>query len=277
MTAKETLRCSYWFNFLYIFVIQGIGSGVVGGGIEFAIAYGMYWNSEFPVMLWAFPNTLSGDCALSLFIQVGVTWALMEIFIGLDCFKSRSPVIPFSLPLPDKQKHRIVWYYFEIEHGISKEGENDVKAYLKRQFIRYPDRSLPYNIIYWLFWKFVVSMTAAIGFWTVVWPVTMGILAGIGRKVGSHDYMFHGWEPQVTKLIYAFVLGFLTSPSAIIVILIRDKWYMDYSAQRNSKSLYDEKIDMGNSEEQLPSNEQGSDSGPSSNSRKSHHMHLPPV
>lgn len=243
MGENDSRRRSYWFNFVYIFIIQGLGSGIVAGGIEFAIAYGMYWKQPFPVTLWAFPNTLSGDCALSLFIQVGVNWLLMEIFIGYDCFRSRSPLLPRKLLLPDQKSHRLVWYYFEIEHGVSKDGQRTIANYLRRQFLRDPGLSKLHNIVNWIFWKFIVSMTAAIALWAVVWPVTMGILAGIGTRVGSHDYQFHGWTPQITKLIFAFVLGLLSSPAAIIVILIRDEWFTEYSQQCGGKTDTNEKFE----------------------------------
>lgn len=277
--AEGGKRGSYWNNIYYIFILQGLGSAIVSGGIEFAIAYGMYWKQRRPITLWAFPHTLSGDCALSLFIQVGITWFMEETFIGWDCFKNKTPLVPFELPLPDKVKHKYIWKYLEIEYGIPRDEDmkkNTRRNYMRKQWIQYPNRSIFFNLFQWSLRKFIRAMIAAALIWAIEWPVTMGIMAGIGTRVGSHDYKYHGWTPQIMKMIYAFVLGIISTPAAIIVIMIRDKWYLDYMKQLETNTSPNEKNlerQLCDEDSTISTNE--NNSVPSSSSRKSHNMNLP--
>ncbi|QLL30350.1 hypothetical protein HG536_0A01670 [Torulaspora globosa] len=233
-------RSSLLFNFCYIFLAHGVVSGIISGGIEFAIAYGMYYHSSKPVYLWGFPNTLSGDCALTVFIQVGVTWVCEELIVGWDCFQSKTPLLPFEIELPDEASHGLFWRLFEVKHGIAKD-ELSLRSYVRKQFIRYPSRSRCFNLFSWLLHKFVISMIAAAMIWFWVWPVTMGVMAGVGTRVGSHEYKFHGWAPQIMKLIFGFVIGLMCTPLAIIVILLRDKWFLEYKKSAQTGSQEDEK------------------------------------
>ncbi|OWB60050.1 hypothetical protein B5S29_g917 [[Candida] boidinii] len=70
--------------FLSYILVHGIGSFIISGGAEFGIAYSMYAKSPFKVTLWGFPNTFSGDCALTIFIQTCATWLIEEILVGWD-------------------------------------------------------------------------------------------------------------------------------------------------------------------------------------------------
>lgn len=220
-------RSSPLFIFYYLFLVHGVISGIISGGVEFAIAYGMYYHSSRPVTLWRFPHTLSGDCALTVFIQVGVTWVCDELIVGWGCYRNETPLLPLEIELPDEANHELFYRLFEVRHGIPRD-EPSLRNYLRGQFIRYPSRSRCFNLFAWLLSKFVISMIVAAMIWFWVWPVTMGVLAGVGTPVGGHEYEFHGWAPQITKLIFGFVIGLMCSPLGIIVILLRDKWFIEY-------------------------------------------------
>lgn len=229
-------------------------SGIIAGGVEFAIAYGMYYKNSQPVLLWGFPNTLSGDCALSLFIQVGVTWACEEVLVGWDCYLGNTPILPFEIKLPEEPGHRLFWRLFEVKHGVARE-DRSLRSYIRRQFVRYPARSKFFNFSAWLVSKFIISMITAAMIWFWVWPVTMGIMAGIGTKVGSHEYKFHGWAPQVMKLVYGFVIGLICSPLAIVVILQRDNWYLTYKERESENSNAKSNIAKPTSEDDISTGE----------------------
>ncbi|CAI4039354.1 hypothetical protein SMKI_08G0170 [Saccharomyces mikatae IFO 1815] len=260
--TQAGVRNSFWFIIFYLFVIQALGSAIISGGIEFAIAYAMYHSRVDLITLWAFPHTISGDCALSLFIQVGLTWASEEILVGFDDYKR--PVFRLNkwitkpLPLgndsneeilPPRKRfivdyfeskdnvilkqntlymnHNWLFAYLEINRGIIPKGnEATLKDFLMSQFIHDDSRSKLVNFIEWFVQKFIRSMILAIVMFIVIWPVTMGILAGIGHKIGSHDYYFNDYPlPQVMKLIYAVVIALISTPVTIIVIVLRNQFY----------------------------------------------------
>lgn len=233
-------RSSFFFILLYIFLAHAVVSGIISGGVEFAIAYGMYRHNPQPVKLWGFPNTLSGDCALTVFIQVGVTWVCEELVVGWDCYLGNTPILPIEVELPDESTHRPFWTLFEVKHGISRD-DRSFCSYLRKQFLRYPNRSRLFNAFTWFLSKLVISMITAAMIWFWVWPVTMGIMAGVGTRIGSHDYEFHGWAPQVMKLVYGFVVGLMCSPIAIIVVLLRDVWYLEYRKRAQLEPQENEK------------------------------------
>ncbi|CAI4472248.1 CIH_HP2_G0022100.mRNA.1.CDS.1 [Saccharomyces cerevisiae] len=274
-------RNSIRFIIFYLFVIQALGSAIISGGIEFAIAYAMYHSRVDLITLWAFPHTISGDCALSLFIQVGLTWASEEILVGFDDYKrpvfrlnkwitKPSPLKTESneeIPPPKKRfivdyfeskdnvvakqntlyhKHNWLFGYLEVNRGIIPKGkEATLKGFLTSQFIHDSTQSKFMNFIEWFVQKFIRSMILAIAMFIVIWPVTMGILAGIGHKVGSHDYYFNDYPlPQVMKLIYAVVIAFVCTPVAIIVIVLRNQFHEElyYEGLANGTLQEDQEV-----------------------------------
>lgn len=246
MAKKDSKRRSVWYNVYYL-VEQGLISGIVSGGSQFGIAYAMYSHEKHDITLWAFPHTLSGDCALSLFIQVGVTWYMEELTIGWDALNGDTPILPFVRSLPSRSKRKIVWWYFEIDRGIVPDEvepqNNKFKGYMKRQLTRYPHRNWFVNLFEWAIRKTIRAVILGAIIWAVEWPVTMGIMAGIGTRKGSYDYKYHGWTSEVMKLIYGFVLGIICTPAAIVVVMLRDQWYRLYIEQASNGD--DESEPMG--------------------------------
>lgn len=228
---NEQKRLSKWY-LLYYLLENGIISAIVAGGSEFGIAYGMYYHHKDALTLWAFPHTLSGDCALSLFIQVGLTWYAEELTIGWDALSGKTPIIPFAFAKKRLPENKFIRWYFEIDRGITFDEDepekNTFKGYLRRQFVRYPLKNWFFNICEWAIRKAIRALIVGAIIWAVEWPVTMGIMAGTGTKVGSHEYVVHGYYPEVMKLIYGAVLGLISTPVAILVVLLRDQWYRLY-------------------------------------------------
>ncbi|AQZ16567.1 YHL026C [Zygosaccharomyces parabailii] len=231
MTKKDSTRRSIWYNAYYL-LEQALISGIISGGSQFGIAYAMYFHPKHDITLWAFPHTMSGDCALSLFIQVGVTWYMEELTIGWDALNGDTPILPFPVSLPSRIKHKIIWWYFEIDRGIVPDEvepqNNSFKGYMRRQFIRYPNKNWFFNLCEWAIRKTIRGVILGALMWVWEWPITMGIMAGIGTPKGAYDYKFYGYFPEVMKLIYGFVLGFASTPAAILAVMLRDQWYRLY-------------------------------------------------
>lgn len=221
------------FMIVYLFLIEGMYSSCVSAGIEFAIAYGMYSTRKGHITLWAFPHTLSGDCALSLFIQVVITWYLEEFTVGFDDYKNRTCLLPFDKWFYEKyvKGNRFWYWYLEIDFGMLRHNKSASEKltygkYLKRQVINYPDRKFSFNFLEWAIRKLIRSILLAIPIFLVVWPVTMGIMAGTGTKIGSYDYYFNRYPyPQLMKFVFSFVVAFISTPLTIISIILRNNYY----------------------------------------------------
>ncbi|EDO15957.1 hypothetical protein Kpol_1044p16 [Vanderwaltozyma polyspora DSM 70294] len=235
------------FTLFYLFFIQGFISGIVGGGVEFGIAYGMYHNSKNLVKLWSFPNTLSGDCALTFFVQIGVTWVLGELMVGWDCYNNKACKLPDWLvkEKPDRHIATFKYLFFEPNRGLLKDdpnydeedygNPNSFLTYLKRNFFTYyPNKKFFPNLVAWAINKIARGLIFSVPIFCIVWPVTMGILAGIGHKIGKDDYYFnHKWTPQTAKLIFGFVVGIISAPVVAMVVILRNEWYRQDLLENN--------------------------------------------
>ncbi|CCF59924.1 hypothetical protein KAFR_0I01430 [Kazachstania africana CBS 2517] len=231
------------YAFLYLFVFEAGGSAIVAGGLEFLIAWGMYRFVHHKVTLWAFPHTLSGDCALSLFIQVCITWCCEEILINWDYYNNRTcTVMNLDLWLFHKLQSakgkistRFLNWYLEIPYGIikydnvqNKNNSNKLSflPFTRRIVVNYPNEGLLYNIVIWLLKKIVRGLLWSCVIFCIIWPVTMGIMAGIGTSVGAYDFKFdHYPTPQIMKLLYAVAVAYASTPFTIIVIILRNNTY----------------------------------------------------
>ncbi|KAL3231728.1 Uncharacterized protein RNJ44_00263 [Nakaseomyces bracarensis] len=277
-------RSGFLYTFIYIFVVQSLPSAIIAGGVEFAIAYGMYQGVSDKITLWRFPHTLSGDCALTVFIQVCVTLVSEELIIGYEDYQGKAG----KIPCPWVPQNKWIRLYFDVDRGMRRmyaeyldyQEENDVmdeekkhlenpdnsgiteesdeigankemeedeedkrssdpmnsaksgfqpmttKEYLHKLIVHYDNHGLFWNFVEWLIQKVARGLIMAAVIWFFMWPVCMGILAGIGHKTGSHEYYFNHYPlPQVMKLIYAVAIAFASTPLSIIAIMLRNDWY----------------------------------------------------
>lgn len=242
------------FLVLYVLGMHGIGSFIISGGLEFAIAYGMYTHSEYAVTLWAFPNTVSGDCALTVFIQCVVTWFLEELLIGFDIFNDAIP----TFDIIQRPHNRLVRNYLEILEPGEKPWDQKLLGFIPGtpqinyrhtaiEFRQDPGYEHPKTkhkwsrgcaiIFFWLLNKAARALLLGCVLWAIIWPITMGILAGIGHhRPGTIEYTLnHFPEPQIVKLLYGGILGLFCTPIMASVILMRT-YYNNQVAQSASES-----------------------------------------
>ncbi|CCE65351.1 hypothetical protein TPHA_0K02210 [Tetrapisispora phaffii CBS 4417] len=242
---------NHLFTFYYVVLLQGVISGIISGGVEFAIAYGMYQKSKNLVTLWAFPNTFSGDCALTLFIQVGVTWVTQELIVGWDCYRTNNEII--KLPdflLAEKPRNWFAFLYFEVNRGLiykDYEEKPTLKMYLRKNFAPYiKSRGNFVNFCAWIVNRAIRGLIFGVALFLIVWPVTMGIMAGIGHRIYGHDYYFNNYPtPQIAKLIYGFVIGLITSPVCSMVVILRNYFYIDNIENSSNFKGYIATVNLG--------------------------------
>lgn len=290
-------RTGFLYTFVYLFIIQAVPGAIISGGIEFAIAYGMYQGVAEKITLWRFPHTLSGDCALTVFVQVCVTVVLEELLVGYEDYMGHCG----KVPCPWVPKNKWVRLYFEVDRGIrrvypeyldSKEAreletpdasgtasgttgsvlgaekeieDNDskvagptaagfqhpmtTKEYLRKLVIHYDNNGVFWNIVEWLIQKIARGLIMGAVIWFFMWPVCMGILAGIGHRFKGYDFYFNHYPlPQVMKLIYAVAIAFACTPMAIMVVMLRNDWY-EVQYQELVDSKHQESISQSSHEE----------------------------
>ena len=199
----------HWTNhqIFYVFIMNGIGAFAISGGLEFAIAYGMYGNQDLarnPIRLWRLPNTLSGDAAVTIFIQSVITWLITMIMANGDLRNGKVQPIGF---VPEPKNKFLRWYFFlDAEQPIGRKNFKQWITFILGQIGR--------------------ALIFAIPLFFLVWPATVGILTSstIGSHRGNDYYYNRRWTPQVYKLILGGIIGLLQTPFFAMAWLLTVGW-----------------------------------------------------
>lgn len=238
------------FFIIYTFIIHGLGSAIITGGLEFAIAYVMYkapLTEGDQVKMWGFPYTLAGDLVISNFVQIIVTWFIEEVIINWDWFQQRTCHIPFGHDLYSYGKRGgfnkwWIWW-FEIEEctilprgqintgdGINlNKGLGLFPQFLKILIFRDKETN-GYNWksgFKWVINKTLRSVLIGINSFLIIWPATLGIMTTQRMEHIDNDFIFNEFPfPQVLKLIFGIVVSFITTPLCVITIILRNDNYL---------------------------------------------------
>ncbi|EEB07525.1 fungal protein [Schizosaccharomyces japonicus yFS275] len=216
---KKRYKHLYHFKFsipriLYL-LIQAVGSFIISGGVEFAIAYGMYHNADQPVRLWRLPNTLSGDAAVTLFVQTIITYWIEIILVRADLHSG----IVKPIRVRWWPKSRLMLFILDYR----------TPYYFTNWFCR---------IIEWLVVNAVRALFWSVPLFFLFWPATMGILCAPGEHRGNEYYYNHFPMPQLFKLIYGGTLGFVMTPwfAFLHMYMFYHKHALDAIAKRDEKA-----------------------------------------
>ncbi|WBW74693.1 DUF2456 family conserved fungal protein [Schizosaccharomyces osmophilus] len=173
---------------LYL-LMCAVGSFIISGGLEFAIAYGMYKNTIDRVRLWRLPDTLSGDLAVTNFVQAVLTYWIESALVQADL---RSGLVK---PL-----------YF---------GRFPRNTFMREIMRAKPKYNFHFILFRWIEWLAFTALRAlfwSIPLWFLLWPAAIGILCAPGQHSGN-DYFYNNYPaPQVIKLIFGGILGFIFTP-----------------------------------------------------------------
>lgn len=185
----------------------------------------MYLSPDDRITLLRLPNTLAGDAALTIVIQVIVTWLIEWLAVTSDLRSGKvaplawrcGPKARWILGLPRTGEDG------GETRGSSREGERDSSdnrhSTSNRKANAAPTRSPrmpllahPLRIIAVLVPSFIL-----------IWPPSIGILIALGTAMGDGDYLYPSrWTPQIFKLVFGAVLGLLTTPVMALFWVVRE-------------------------------------------------------
>lgn len=183
----------------------------------------MYLSPDDRITLLRLPNTLAGDAALTIVIQVIVTWLIEWLAVTSDLRAGK--VAPVSFPCGPKTR----WILGlprsssgDDERASSREGDDSNRestsaSHRKRpqtptKSPRMPLLHHPLRIIAVLVPSFIL-----------VWPPSIGILIALGTALGDGDYVYPTrWTPEIFKLVFGAVLGLLTTPVMALFWVVRE-------------------------------------------------------
>ncbi|KAI1125568.1 hypothetical protein F5Y10DRAFT_227652 [Nemania abortiva] len=197
-------------QFIYIVILHGIGSALISGGINFAIAYALYHDkgtNDSPIRLFQFPNTLAGDTAVTIFVQFLITWMVECHFVNWDLRKGVIQPIGF---IREPRRKFIRWFMFLDRHVEAHEASSlkHWLAFLLSQVIR--------------------SLVVVAATFVVIWGACVGFLTLVGKHHGEDwDWYYTPlWTPELFKLIQGAALGLFFTPPMAMLWLVRCGWDM---------------------------------------------------
>ncbi|KAH9890302.1 hypothetical protein F4778DRAFT_380086 [Xylariomycetidae sp. FL2044] len=202
----------------YIFILDGIGAAILSGGINFGIAYAMYHQQDDlkkPVRLFRFPNTLAGDAALTVFIQILITWLIELNLVNMDLKKGGVQPIGF---IREPRNRFMRWFMFLDRQKQTHEVRGFLHwiSFLRSQVVR--------------------ALLVAVACFPLMWGPSVGFLVLVGQKREDDWYYPSLWAPQVFKLVQGAVLGLLTTPPIVMFWLTRCGWALKQNEQSSGES-----------------------------------------
>ncbi|KAL7424024.1 hypothetical protein Q5752_001609 [Cryptotrichosporon argae] len=209
-----------WF---YLAVLQGVGAGIIDGGANFSIAYAMY-GKQSVVKMWVFKdNTIAGDLGVTPIIQCLASMLITSTLVHTDLHHHAIQPLPFVYPhvehLPDPRT-------------LSR-SRSSVASDMEKGEAQVPRRGIAYY--YWMLVRFIFEgteknmMLARVGvanwfgrlLWTAAQGAAIGVIFGfpiwclaiviLGPIYGNTN-MGGKWAPQVIKLVYGAIVGWVTNP-----------------------------------------------------------------
>ncbi|KAK0388872.1 hypothetical protein NLU13_5115 [Sarocladium strictum] len=192
----------------YVFILDGVGGMVLSAGVNFALAYVMYTAQaapRAPVKLFALPNTLAGDAAVTIIVQCILTWF---VELGLVRFDLRNRSVQPIGFIPRPKKPWLRWLFFLPAH----DGEQTLRPRTMQLKAVLPEALRGFVL-------------AFLGF-VVLWPIGVGALTALGTKQeGSLDYTYDDkYVPQGFKAVLGGLLGLFTTPLMALFWLVRAGW-----------------------------------------------------
>jgi hypothetical protein len=160
-------------------------------------------TTRHPIRLFQLPNTLAGDCAVTIIVQSLITWFIEYFLVNRDIRVGGVQPIGF-LPQPTEPFVRRV-FFLDQHTSDATPG---------------PPKHWPAWIIEQAFRAFA---TAVVGF-LIFWGPCVGILMAFGTKSGG-DWLYEKtWVPQVFKLILGGLLSLVQTPVYACFWLAREGW-----------------------------------------------------
>ncbi|GAA5960344.1 hypothetical protein JCM8115_001149 [Rhodotorula mucilaginosa] len=242
-----------WKQKLYVMGPQMIGAACIDGAANFGVACAMYRTIKptDTITMWDIRhNTIAGDCAVTVFIQVRegsphgiLTFVISSGMVHVDMRTGKIAAFPY--PWPDTQfavvagpdpdpstqswRQRL-WWTFHQRHGLGRGLHFFSGSHVNDVFdlrLGWKERAVR---LFWSVWK--GSVLSALYF-LVLWPITIAIIAPIwGGK-----NMAHTWVSEAIKLVFGFVLGFLQTPVCAMIALGSEDSVRDHRREVHDRNV----------------------------------------
>ncbi|TIA91945.1 hypothetical protein E3P99_00852 [Wallemia hederae] len=188
---------------LLLIGIQTILPSLFTGGINFVIAWGMY-KDQPQISWWYFPCPLSGDLAVTIFIQGTLTYFFTTITLTLDYYAQRRvPWHAFNIPRGWVDKFPLpaitLLPHLPIPPGTRRSDKLSSITLIKR-FITSPLAILS---------TILSGLLNSVFVFLIIFPISIAIMAPL---IGGRDNLINTWWPEGLKGVFGFVLNMFQAP-----------------------------------------------------------------
>ncbi|BGP09996.1 hypothetical protein JCM10049v2_005879 [Rhodotorula toruloides] len=198
-------------------------------------------------------NTIAGDCAVTVFIQL-ITAKLPIVQQGILTFVIASGMVhvdmrhggiaAFPYPWPDTQfavvegadpdaatsRRSYLWRTFHQRHGLGR-GLHFFSGSHVNDIFNFSLTPQQFAVrLFWSVWK--GSVLSALYF-LVLWPITIAIIAPIWGGCN----MAHTWAPEAIKLVFGFLLGLLQNPICAMIALGSEDSVRDHRREVHDRNI----------------------------------------
>ncbi|KXJ88391.1 hypothetical protein Micbo1qcDRAFT_207128 [Microdochium bolleyi] len=186
-THLTTRQC---FILLYTAMVSIMSTAL----LNFGIASAMYgFSNDDPVHLFVFPIPLAGDSAITILIQLFLTW-FPTLFL-VNKYLQAGEIEPIGF-LPEPWWCPLRWFMF-LDRCPERHGR--VTAALVMRFI-----------LSQLLRVLIFTILA----YAILWAPSIGVLMAVADARCDWDWCFQPrWTPQVYKLIISAVTALLAAPT----------------------------------------------------------------
>lgn len=130
-------------------------------------------HSSHTVRLWNInDNTLAGDAAVTIFVQLIVTWLIDTLLVCNDVRTRALQIQP--LILPHRLSNKFLLWYLSVE-GMDLMDPSITCFRRLRRVIGGIIRALFLSVPVFFLW----------------WPISVGIMAGVGKSAGGQEYAYN--------------------------------------------------------------------------------------
>lgn len=206
---------------LYIFGINGVGGLVISGGINFAIAYGMYLNASEPIWLFQLPTTLLGDAGVTTILQSIITWFITLLLVKGDLRSGGVAPIGF---VKEPTNRLVRWLMFLPADDNSNQQERPSPTTRVDSSQQQGRASVFLSLLAFVRDQALRGFLFSIPFFAIMIGPTVGILLSHGIPSGGDWVYPRTWAPQIFKLLYGGILGMFMSPVFVLFWTVRCGW-----------------------------------------------------
>lgn len=217
---------------LYLVVLQCVGASALDAGLLFGLHVLIFMNPNVPVQLWPFPTTIAGDMFVSLLLTSVLTWVIAGAMVWGDILQGDAgplKLAPLALEPVALLAAQGGWkaWATTVSPAWDAAGWESAGVLTSWGAVAPTEKSTAR-------WYHALGANAArgavfgIALFVVVWPIAVGICAGVWGNDGYSNYPL---APTIFAVFGAVLGAIITPVVATLALATAGRAAATYKAQ----------------------------------------------